>query len=184
MLRLLVILILIPVSFTAQWKPNELKNTRWYTSSLGLATADNGAIAGSVEIRKRSDLLATTYRAQYIHQISTLSDSCSSPANMLEFSALWGEGWAGKRLYAFVSAGMGLNWRSYCQGDDQNYARRTRMLVSVPAIVEGGFLLNDHWCISLRGIAGWNFLQPYAGGQIGICYRIKQRSSQETNTEE
>ncbi|MDZ4752055.1 MAG: hypothetical protein SGI87_10600 [Flavobacteriales bacterium] len=166
------LLLLSSSGVMAQFETNRLKNTKWYSFSPGFTSSDRLSGSLALSLTKRNDMLASSYRLQYQHQLSSPTDSCDKAAYSVEFAALWGEGISGKSGYIVFLAGMGLTRRTYCQGEEEEYARKSRTLVGVPVQIEMGLYLNKKWSVGLNLIAGWNFLEPYAGGQLKLSYHL------------
>jgi hypothetical protein len=166
-------------TLSAQFETNRLKNKHWYTLALGPSSADELSSSVSLGYTGRNDMLVSAYRFQYQGQLFEPTDSCSFKARSFEFAALWGEGTAGKNSYVVFMAGMGLTRRIYCLGEDQQYQRKARTLVGVPFQIEGGLFVNKNWSLGLTIIGGWNFLEPYLGGQLKLSYHLAARQNEE-----
>ena len=167
-----------PHILLAQFETNRLKDKHWYTLALGTSSADELSSTVSLGYTGRNDMLVSAYRLQYQGQLAEPTDSCSFKARSFEFAALWGEGTAGKNAYVVFMAGMGLTRRIYCLGADQQYQRKARTLVGVPFQIEGGLFVNKNWSIGLTIIGGWNFLEPYLGGQLKLSYHLATRQTE------
>lgn len=161
----------------AQYDANPLANTKWATLALGASNADNISWTLSGSYSQRSDVLLTQFRGAYTQEtIPSSNDSCTMRmSKMGEVGMMWGDGYAGKKFYFTLSAGMGVVVRRYCQKYLYNEeAYLTGVTIGVPAQLEMGVSLSPMIWLNLNVNANWNFRQPYAGALLGVSYRFKK----------
>jgi hypothetical protein len=162
---------------SAQYEANPLSNTRWATFAIGATTADNVSWTASGSYSHRSDVLLSQIRGAYTQEmISSAGDSCTSRmSKMGEVGMMWGDGYAGKKFYFTLAAGMGVVVRRYCQKylyEEEAYL--TGITIGVPAQLEMGVSLSPMIWFNLNVNANWNFREPYAGALLGVSYRFKK----------
>ena len=162
---------------SAQSEANPLANARWATFAVGATTADHVSWTASGSYSQRSDVLLTQFRGAYTQEmISSPNDSCTMRmSKMGEVGMMWGDGYAGKRFYFTLAAGMGVVVRRYCQKylyEEEAYL--TGITIGVPAQLEMGVSLSSMIWLNLNVNANWNFREPYAGALLGVSYRFKK----------
>ncbi len=159
----------------AQYEDSPLKGERWATISGGITSMDYLSWQGMGSISIRGESVLTQIRLGYSQElIQPKVDSCVGRINRLtEIGLLWGDGWATKRWYATASIGFGLNMRMFCSHKLYEDRYITAMTIGVPAQIEFGVYINNSIGINLVGVGNWNFRAPYAGGHVGVFYRLK-----------
>jgi hypothetical protein len=174
---LLLLFVCCSRNAVAQYEANPLANTRWITLAGGATTADNVSWTASGSYSKRSDVLLTQFRGAFTQEmISAPGDSCTMRmSKMGEVGMMWGDGYAGKKFYFTIAAGMGVVVRRYCQKYLYNEeAYLTGVTIGVPAQIEMGVSLSPMIWLNLNVNANWNFREPYAGALLGVSYRFKK----------
>lgn len=162
------------VGVFSQIEENPLKGKTWFNAGTGLTNMDNVSWQAFGSVAKRGETLTTQFRMAYSQEfIESTMDTCTERKNKLaEMGILWGDGWGGRKWYAHGSIGFGLNMRFYCDDADYGYRYLTAITIGVPAQIELGAMIDPHLGIALVGTGNWNFRAPYAGGTLGIFYRL------------
>ncbi len=129
---------------------------------------------GMASFSSRGESVLTQARIAYSQELVKASDdSCSEHKNRLtEAGILWGDGWAGKKWYFTAALGFGFNVRMFCRHKAYEDQYITAVTFGLPLQVEFGVLVSKNVGVNVVGSANWNFRAPYAGGQVGVFYRL------------
>jgi hypothetical protein len=166
-------------SALAQYDANPLAGQRWFTVTAGANSSNKTSWQTSLAFSRRSDVLVTQFLYRYSQQIGgPLSDTCMSmvPGRIHEWGTLWGDGWAGKRWYMSITAGMAFQIIGYCKNlpyKPNSYVNS--YTVGIPANAEFGYDIGKYSSIALVITGNWNFRRPYAGASLGYVWKIKKK---------
>lgn len=181
-MRKQILFVLFTITYctaVAQYTTNPLAEKKWVNVAAGLSNMDNISWNVGATASFRGDVIIMSARLAYSQElIEAANDSVFSPKNrLLELGMMWGEGYGGKNWYVSAVGGMGLNVRFF--GDDEEDSDAVRRLaavtIGVPLQIEFGIFMTDNIALTFNGIANWNFREPYAGGQMGVTYRVKKK---------
>ena len=153
---------------------NPLIHKQWITTGLGATSADGVSWIFGGTYGTRGEEVLTAFRCTYSQElIASREDSClATKSKTLELGAMWGDGWQGKSLYAFGAAGMGFNYRWYCNDvpGDTVPEKISRYTLGIPVHLEAGMRITEEYRIAIMAVGNWNFLQPFYGGMISFSY--------------
>jgi hypothetical protein len=168
----------------AQYQNHPLTNKKWLSMAVGASTSDKGSSQLLVNYHHRSDNILTSLRFGYSQELGlNPNDTCTNRQNKTwEIGVLWGDGYAGRKVYFVAGAGMGLFLRRQCLDtpfEEQDFG--SRVTIGVPAQVELGYFISKKIFAHLTLNGGWNFRQPYIGALAGISFALTSRSKSESN---
>jgi hypothetical protein len=177
---LFLLLFVFPVA--AQYDPSPTQGMRWQSFSLGVNSADYRSMNFAYAYHLRGESALTSVKWDLSREfISSPNDSITSFFNKTStLSLMVGDAWRGERIPWWIASGIGmsLNLRRYADFRPQSkteWEKLTKFTMGIPLFVEMGFNLNDQWGLGLHGYGNWNFRQAYAGCNLLLSYRFKDK---------
>lgn len=152
--------------------------------AVGASTADKGAGQFLMNFHHRSENVLTSVRFGYSQELGlNPNDTCTiRQSKTYEIGVLWGDGYAGKKVYFVAGAGMGVFMRRQCLEtpyEEQDFG--SRFTIGVPVQVELGYFVTRKFFTHLTLNGGWNFRQPYFGALAGVSFVFSAKKNSENN---
>jgi hypothetical protein len=177
-----ILLLFLSQRIAAQYDPSPTQGMRWQSFSCGVNSADFRALNFSYTYHQRGESALTSIKWDLSREfISSSNDSIASFFNKTStLSLMVGDAWRGERIPWWIASGIGMsmNLRRYADFRPQSkteWEKLTKFTMGIPAFVELGININDKWGMGLHGYGNWNFRQAYAGCNVMVSYRFKDK---------